>query len=41
MFGEDVRTKKKPVKGYKFLVFTFLMIILLTVITIMTMDDMK
>lgn len=41
MFGDDVKTKGKPVKGYRFLVFTFLMIIALTTITVLNLKDMQ
>lgn len=41
MFGDDVRTKGKPVKGYRFLIFTFIMIIALTTIVALSVEDIK
>lgn len=41
MFGEDIATKGKPIRGYKLLLFTFVMIIALTTVTLITMDDME
>ena len=41
MFGDDVRTKGKPLKGYRFLIFTVLMIIVLTTITYIDMEDLE
>jgi len=35
------KTMGKPVKGYKFLIFTIIMIITLTTVTIITMDEIK
>lgn len=40
MFGEDSNLKGKPVKGYRFLVFTFLMIIALTTMVIINTGEM-
>lgn len=41
MFGEDVNVKGKPVKGYRFLIFTFLMIVLLTTITVYNVEEIR
>ena len=41
MFGDDVNTKQKPVKGYRFLIFTFLMIIALTTVVAYSLEDIK
>ena len=35
MFGNDVRSKGKPIKGYKYLAFTVLMIILLSIMVLL------
>ena len=39
MFGSDIKTKGKPMKGYKFLIFTIIMIIALSVIVIVNTPD--
>ena len=44
MFGNDVRAKDKPVKGYKYLGFTILMIILLSIMVLLnakSLEDIK
>lgn len=39
MFAGEVKTKGKPVKGYKFLIFTIIMIIALSAIVILNTPD--
>ena len=41
MFGGDIKTKGKPMKGYKFLIFTIIMIIALSVIVIVNTPDIQ
>ena len=41
MFGNDVRSKDKPVKGYKYLAFTILMIILLSIMVLLNSKSIE
>ena len=41
MFGNDVRSKDKPVKGYKYLGFTVLMIILLSIMVLLNSKSIE
>ena len=41
VFGADVKYKGRPVKGYYFLSFTVIMIIILTIVVIIQMPSIK
>ena len=41
MFGNDVKTKGKPMKGYRYLIFTVLMMICLSLVVTINAPDLK